>query len=108
MEFNRRELCSTKHVGLPCIFMKKDKGCSFIDGYCRPIIPACKGKLNTCSHIIVINSIEYCNAYMNPEIPWTHYKECPLATHMEKIAVKKLVVLDPRKAAKQRRKQGNK
>ena len=45
---------------------------------------------------------------MNPEIPWTHYKECPLATHMEKIAVKKLVVLDPRKAAKQRRKQGNK
>ena len=95
---NKRAICTTVREGIPCIFMKKDKGCTFVDGYCRPTIDQCKG----CEH----SKNQYCDAYMNPITPWTYWKECPLATHLDKKESVEKKVLDPRKAAKLRRKQG--
>jgi len=93
----RRELCTTVRVGIPCIFMKKEAGCAFVDGYCRPTINECKG----CEHIVNL----YCDAYMHPASIWSYFKRCPLATHLEKHTEVKKETFDPRKAARQRKKQ---
>lgn len=100
----KREKCTTVREGHLCPFMVKEVGCSFNDQHCRPIIPVCKGEEKICDHIVIIKDKEFCNAYMYPEAVWRNVKKCPLETHLPREEEKKKVILDPRKAAKQRRK----
>jgi hypothetical protein len=42
---------------------------------------------------------------MHPASIWSYFKRCPLATHLEKHTEVKKETFDPRKAARQRKKQ---
>ena len=97
--------CTTVKRDAPCIFMKKT-GCSFP---CTPIVAHCfTNKHNRCEHIREVfndqdsDVTEYCNVYPQPFTKW--YTKCPMATHNVKEEVKEKKILDPRKAAKLRRK----
>ena len=98
--------CTTVRVSSPCLFMDKKTGCQFPDKHCHPIVPNCKGEKENCKHIIQIETEEYCNAYMNPNIQWEFCTKCPLETHIPKKEEKKKGVLDTRKAAKHHKQKG--
>jgi len=104
--FTKKELCTTVRVDYPCIFMHKEKGCLFNDQHCRPVVSNCFYENKNCEHITAVEQKQYCSVYMHPKVMWSFYQKCPLATHLPKVEETKLIVLDPRKAAKQRRKQG--
>ena len=103
---HKRVPCVTLRPGHPCLFMKEERGCTFNNNHCQPILQECKGKKKNCAHIIQFESNLFCKVYMNPTYQWTHLKECPLATHIEKEVIKTNEILDPRKAAKIRRRKG--
>ena len=86
--------CTTTKEGFPCIFMKK-AGCSFMGGTCYPVIDKCQGCTN-------VQDNGYCSTYAFPRLKWIN--TCPMATHIKKEEVKEKKILDPRKAAKLRRK----
>ena len=100
----KREVCTSIREGSLCPFMVKGVGCSYNDSHCRPIVSECKHDGKDCEHILIVKNKEYCNAYMFPEAMWKNVKKCPLETHLPREEEKKKIILDPRKAAKQRRK----
>ena len=97
-------ICGTLKPGKKCIFwhMKKNRpeGCTFINSKCNPVVEQC----NTCEHIEVFNDTKYCDAYRDPFNMWIA-GNCPLATHIIREIKEEKKTLDPRKAAKQRKKQ---
>jgi len=103
-----KQICETKRLGYACAFMNKKFGCTFNNQICySPIINNCKNNLENCKHITTeYSEYECCDAYLNPDIIWKYYVVCPLATHVKKAIEQEKPTLDPRKAAKQRRRKG--
>ncbi|GAF86735.1 unnamed protein product [marine sediment metagenome] len=97
------ENCTTIRQEKPCIFMKKT-GCSFP---CTTVVEQC----DTCEHTfevfddMVAEIGKYCNVYARPFTKW-YGEGCSMATHLQKEEEQEKKILDPRKAAKLRRKGG--
>lgn len=86
--------CVTIRKGQDCTFMSK-KGCTFIDGECKPAVDPCQG----CDRTYESGDDVYCMACPDPATKW-RLGLCNQATHVkEKVEVDKNK-LNPIKASK--------
>jgi len=87
--------CNTIRPGYECSFMT-EKGCSYKDGRCYPVVEQCKG----CERIKEFSGEQFCLSYPEPAIKWAH-KACNFATHVKAVVDSEgKVKVNPLKASK--------
>jgi len=82
-----------------CSLARPNGKCTFSWAGCLETVPECY----TCNNIISVNETGYCKKYAHPQSLWNR-GNCPMATHIKVEETVQKKTLDPRKAAKQRRK----
>ena len=100
MKGKKKMKCNTIKLNKECAFMTKN-GCVQKDNKCLPVIDKCNG----CNNIEVINDVEYCMSYPNPNQVWI--MTCPKASHVIALRLKNIKApqkINPLKASKRLKK----
>jgi len=89
-------ICTTVRKGDNCVFMT-NKGCSYNEGACLPIIDECNG----CARTSQYETGAYCTAAPDPSLKWKN-GNCNIATHIKTAEAAKKQKVNPIKASKRR------